>query len=208
MPESKQGRREILLTLASRLPEKVLQELLPGVDPRQVRDLLVSLAGETPVGKGPRQQTLLDTIPPSESIVSCLLYTDGASRGNPGQAGAGAVLLDQDGTEIGSLALYLGECTNNVAEYRALLAGLDLAAKSGCRRISVRLDSELVVRQLQGIYKVKNSGLQPLFEEVRKRLAGFEQWDVRHVRREENARADRLANQGIDEGKEKIGVGA
>ncbi len=129
---------------------------------------------------------------------ACRLFTDGASRGNPGQAGAGAVLFDAAGQELAARSLYLGECTNNVAEYRALLLGLQTALEQGCVRLEIRLDSELIVRQLQGRYQVKNEGLKPLFQEVKSLLARLESWAVAHVPREQNKRADQLANQGID----------
>lgn len=130
----------------------------------------------------------------------CRLFTDGASRGNPGQAGAGAVLLDTAGQELAARSLYLGQCTNNVAEYRALLLGLAMALEQGCGQLEIRLDSELIVRQLQGRYQVKHEALKPLFQEVKKLLAQLENWSVAHVPRAENKRADQLANQGIDQG--------
>lgn len=128
----------------------------------------------------------------------CRLFTDGASRGNPGQAGAGALLLDATGQETAARSLYLGECTNNVAEYRALLLGLHTALEHGCACLEIKLDSELIVRQLQGRYKVKHEALKPLFQEVKILLAQLESWSVAHLPRAENRRADQLANQGID----------
>jgi ribonuclease HI/probable phosphoglycerate mutase len=132
------------------------------------------------------------------NAAACRLFTDGASRGNPGQAGAGALLLDAEGRELAARSLYLGECTNNVAEYRALLLGLETALEQGCARLDIRLDSELIVRQLQGRYQVKNHALKPLFQEVSNLLARLESWTVAHVPREQNKRADQLANQGVD----------
>ena len=130
---------------------------------------------------------------------ACRLFTDGASRGNPGQAGAGALLLDAEGRELAARSLYLGECTNNVAEYRALLLGVQTALELGCTCLEIRLDSELIVRQLQGRYQVKNEMLKLLFAEVKSLLARLESWSVTHVPRAQNKRADQLANQGIDE---------
>jgi ribonuclease HI/probable phosphoglycerate mutase len=132
--------------------------------------------------------------------MSWQLFTDGASRGNPGPAGAGAVLCDAAGRELAARSLCLGHCTNNVAEYRALLLGLQAALEQGCARLDIRLDSELIVRQLQGRYKVKHEALKPLFEEVKKMLNRLEGWSVAHVPRAQNKRADQLANRGIDEG--------
>ena len=126
------------------------------------------------------------------------MFTDGASRGNPGQAGAGAVLLGADGEELAARAEYLGVCTNNVAEYRALLLGLDEALARGCQQLAISLDSELIVRQIQGRYKVKNETLLPLYAQVQQRLARLGSWSISHVLRAQNSRADQLANQGID----------
>lgn len=197
MPKQKAD-REILLTLAERLPEKMLQELLPETEPKVVRQLLVQLAGENLVLEQPQQQTLFSGSSISQIDKACMLYTDGAARGNPGEAGAGAVLIGPDGTELGTRSLYLGQCTNNVAEYSALIAGLELAERNGCGKLQICLDSELIVRQVQGSYKVKNTQLKPLFEKVKDHLAKIEKWDIRHIPRKENARADELANIGID----------
>lgn len=200
MPE-KNDERQILLTLARRLPKKLLQELLPREEPDEVRQLLARLAGESSVAVQPKpeQKTLFKAGAAQQTNKACTLYTDGAARGNPGEAGAGAVLVGPDGDELGVRSLYLGQCTNNVAEYQALIAGLELADRSGCRVLKICLDSELIVRQIQGAYKVKNAHLKPLYEKVRSSLAKLEKWEIRHVPREENARADALANQGIDD---------
>jgi ribonuclease HI/probable phosphoglycerate mutase len=133
------------------------------------------------------------------------LFTDGACRGNPGQGGAGAVLVSGDGQVISTAKKYLGHCTNNIAEYRALILGLEAALKQGCRSISIFMDSELLVRQLQGVYRVKNPALQPLMTEVKSLLARFDAWEVEHVPRRENALADGLANEAIDEAIRKEG---
>lgn len=134
-----------------------------------------------------------------------MLYTDGASRGNPGEAGAGVVILDDRRQEIATRAEYLGQCTNNVAEYQALILGLSEAAQLGCKNLRIFLDSQLIVRQIQGSYKVKNSALLPLFAKAKELLAGFEHYGIAHIPREENKRADQLANQGIND---RFGVGA
>ncbi len=133
------------------------------------------------------------------------LFTDGACRGNPGQGGAGAVLVSGDGQVVSTAKKYLGHCTNNIAEYRALILGLEEALKQGCRSISILMDSELLVRQLQGIYRVKNPALQPLMTEVKSLLARFDAWQVEHVPRRENVLADGLANEAIDEAIRKEG---
>ncbi len=127
-----------------------------------------------------------------------IIYTDGAARGNPGPAGAGAVLLSQQGKELATVCQYLGEATNNQAEYRALKLAIVEALKIGARRIVIKCDSELIVRQLSGEYKVKNTGIKLIFREVSAMLSKFESWTIEHVPREQNEDADALANEAID----------
>ncbi|GAB4363839.1 MAG: ribonuclease HI family protein [Deltaproteobacteria bacterium] len=132
------------------------------------------------------------------------LRTDGASRGNPGPAGAGA-LIEADGTtERIELSEYLGETTNNVAEYRALLLGLRAAESLSPSSLTVYSDSELLVRQLRGEYRVKSDRLRPLFRETMRRLRRFPSARILHVGREENVEADRLANRAIDAHFQKV----
>ncbi len=126
------------------------------------------------------------------------LYTDGGARGNPGPAGIGARLLTSAGDVAEDLADYIGHATNNVAEYQALLAGLEMALDHGVERLDVFLDSELVVRQVNGQYKVKDAGLKPLHAQACLLLSRFHDVEVSHVRREQNAEADRLVNEAID----------
>lgn len=130
---------------------------------------------------------------------SCVLYCDGASRGNPGSGGAGAVLMDDGGEILATVKKYLGSCTNNVAEYMALIYGLDEAIEKSCRHLEIYMDSELLVRQINNVYRVKNANLINLMKDVRKRLAQLEGYTVSHVPRERNKIADRLANEAIDE---------
>ena len=127
-----------------------------------------------------------------------IVYTDGAARGNPGPAGAGAHLEDGSGKHVASAEQYLGEATNNVAEYAALLLGLERAHALGARDVEVRADSELMVKQMRGEYRVRNAGLKPLFERARALASRFDAVKYVHVRRELNQAADRLANQAID----------
>jgi ribonuclease HI len=130
---------------------------------------------------------------------ACILYSDGASRGNPGNGGGGAVLYDGSGTVIATVKRYLGVCTNNEAEYRALMLGLEEALKREIKNLTIFLDSELLVRQITGIYRVKNKNLQGLMHEVRKLLSRLDTYTVEHVMREKNRVADSLANEAIDE---------
>jgi ribonuclease HI/probable phosphoglycerate mutase len=130
----------------------------------------------------------------------CLsLFTDGACRGNPGNGGAGAVLVGKDGEVLGTAKRFLGHCTNNIAEYQALILGLEEALGRGATAISIYLDSELLVRQIQGIYRVKNPTLKPMMADVLALLGRFDTWQVAHVPRRENAMADKLANEAIDD---------
>ncbi|HZN87562.1 MAG TPA: reverse transcriptase-like protein [Thermoleophilaceae bacterium] len=127
-----------------------------------------------------------------------VVHVDGGARGNPGPAAVAAVASSPDGDQLGERNEYIGEATNNVAEYRALLLGLALARELGASQIEVVNDSELVARQIGGEYKVKHAGLKPLYLEAMGELRGFEQWAVRSVRREHNERADELVNEALD----------
>ena len=127
-----------------------------------------------------------------------IIHSDGAARGNPGPAGAGALLENEKGEVVAKVCKYLGEATNNQAEYTALILGLEEAEKNGATRISVFCDSELVVKQVKGEYKVKNAGLRPLFQEVMKHLRKIGVYTISHIPREENKKADELANLAID----------
>jgi ribonuclease HI len=131
-------------------------------------------------------------------------YIDGGARGNPGPAGYGVRIQSADGTVLDELHGALGIATNNVAEYNGLLAALRWAVENNVSRVQIRADSELLVKQMRGEYKVKNPGLQPLY--VRARLLVAELDDVRfeHVRREFNEEADRLSNLGMDEAEARL----
>ena len=128
-----------------------------------------------------------------------VVNVDGGARGNPGPAAAAAVATSPDGDVLAERNAYLGEATNNVAEYRALLLGLELARELGASEVEVVNDSELVARQIGGEYKVKHRGLQPLYLEAMRALRDFDAWAVRPVRREQNSRADALVNETLDE---------
>lgn len=126
------------------------------------------------------------------------LHTDGAARGNPGPAGIGVVLVRPDGDVAEEFGRFIGTATNNVAEYTALITGLERALDLGVTQIEVCSDSELMIRQLTGQYRVKNDRLKPLYERACQLAARFRDIRYVHVAREQNRRADRLANQGID----------
>jgi ribonuclease HI len=128
----------------------------------------------------------------------CVIYTDGGARGNPGPAAAGAVIIADDGSVKAEISEYLGIATNNVAEYRALLLALARAAQDGYRQIDVCMDSELIVRQLNGQYRVKDAKIVPLHAKAKHLLRGFDEATIVHVRREQNKEADRLVNAALD----------
>lgn len=128
-----------------------------------------------------------------------VLHTDGASRGNPGEAGFGVHVATPTGETLAGLYGYLGEATNNVAEYEALLHGLRYALGQGAREVRIYSDSELVVRQIQGRYRVKHPDLVPRHREARRLIGRFASAEISHVRREDNREADRLANRALDE---------
>ena len=129
-----------------------------------------------------------------------MLYCDGGSRGNPGPAGAGFVIYDKTHKEVCVGKKFLGETTNNVAEYTALLLGLNKAKECGIQHLSCFLDSELVVKQLHGEYRVKHPNIKPLFARVQALLPQFSDISFSHIPRSKNARADSLANEAMDKG--------
>jgi ribonuclease HI len=127
------------------------------------------------------------------------LFADGGSRGNPGPAASGAVIVDPGGQVLDEVGRYLGVATNNVAEWTALCIGLERAKERGIRRLAVRLDSELVVKQMRGEYRVKHADLQPLHRRAQTLLRAFEHVDIKHVPRKQNALADHLVNEILDQ---------
>lgn len=133
--------------------------------------------------------------------MKAILYSDGASRGNPGLAGAGAVLLDADGRVIAELTKFLGVTTNNVAEYEGFIIGLEEAKRRGVDDLDARMDSMLVVEQMRGRWKIKHPNMKPLALKAGALFATFPARTIAHVPREENAIADALSNRAIDEAK-------
>jgi ribonuclease HI len=126
------------------------------------------------------------------------IHVDGGSRGNTGPAAAAAVASDTEGNPLAERSRYLGETTNNVAEYQGVLLALELANELGANEVEVVNDSELVARQIGGQYRVKQEHLKPLHRQVMEALRGFDHWEVRSVRREHNVRADELVNEALD----------
>ena len=211
---SRPSRAEILGFIASSEPLEKTLERFPGVTRVQLRSLLreaavlmraeelgVELLEATPglpasvpaAGFAPATDA---AAAPSRRLI---LFSDGAARGNPGPAGAGAVLTKVDGSLVARLGKFLGSQTNNHAEYMGLLIGLEEALRLGANEIEVVADSELMVRQLNGVYKVKNAGLKLLFERAQRLLQQFVGYTVRHVPRAQNKLADEMSNRAIDE---------
>ncbi len=145
---------------------------------------------ELPYINSPRKDNSLD-------IDELFIYTDGAAQGNPGEAGAGIVFTDAQGRIIKEEKYFLGKATNNAAEYKALILALEKARKFKPKQIKIFMDSELVVRQLQGEYKVRNLGLKTLNAEVRHLLLNFPKYIINYIEREKNKRADKLAKEAI-----------
>ncbi len=169
---------------------------------RALRDLASTIKEKTPSGKGARAAL---EVGESEGGLSLIVHVDGASRGNPGPASVAAVASLETGEELTSVSKLIGKATNNVAEYRAVIEGLRLARDLGAAKVEMRLDSELVVKQLKGEYRIKNTELQILAEAAVKEAEGFSVCTYVHIRREDNKDADRLANIALDRagGKQK-----
>lgn len=196
-----------LEALARELDFQAAARSLPELDREDWRRLLneaaaVFTAGTrrakaSPAGPGKDKAAAKAAPKAAPSPEKALLYTDGACRGNPGPSAAGAVLIDRE-VEMGYISRYLGRMTNNQAEYHALILGLEMAMEQGYNKLSLRLDSQLIVRQVQGRYKVKNAAIKPLFAQVQALLNRLESYDILHVERALNQRADALANLALD----------
>ncbi len=187
-------RRRALKTLAETLDVGKTIARVSGLTPETLRGFLLEAAS----GKAASR--------PSGKTKRVTIYTDGASRGNPGLAGAGAVLKSDDGRVLARVARFLGEMTNNMAEYTALLVGLQEAQKAGAEEVQIRSDSELLVRQLNGQYKVKNDNLRDMHGSAMDLLSSFKGWEAAHIPRSRNKEADQLANEAIDRRKQVEGA--
>jgi ribonuclease HI len=135
-----------------------------------------------------------------------VIHIDGGARGNPGMAGAGVTFANDRGESLLEAGYYLGHTTNNVAEYTALLKALEAALALGADDVLIHCDSELLVRQINGEYRVRNETLKTLFDQASVMLRRIRQWKVRHVRREGNARADELANLAMDQQEDVVEI--
>lgn len=160
------------------------------------------MAHKSKLYAGSRPATLFEAGPGLDSKTSgwTIAYTDGGSRGNPGPSGYGVVIQATDGKVVAELSDSLGMRTNNVAEYSGLLAALEYALEHGIERLRVISDSELMVKQMRGQYRVQSPELRPLYEEAKRRAAKLQAFQIEHVLRGKNKRADELANQAMDRG--------
>jgi ribonuclease HI len=197
--------RELLRSIYRHLDLAGLLKDHPGLTQEKVVDFFRRLsalqepAGKTPPARRGAGAPACDEKggrPPKPGRL--ILCTDGGSRGNPGPAGFGAVLLDDSGRVVRELSEFIGQATCNEAEYRALIAALQAARELGARDLLIRTDSQLLVRQLNGQYKVRSRSLMPLALRARRMLDQFASWKAQHVPRAMNARADALANEAMD----------
>ena len=146
----------------------------------------------------PKPSTTEDSLP-GETPSSVILYTDGACRGNPGPSSAGWVIEDRQGSVITQAGVFLGNGTNNESEYSAAILGLEDAFQRGAKEVTLRADSELMIKQLKGVYRVKNERLKPLFTKLQSIISKFQRVELEHVKRHLNQAADRQANLALDE---------
>ena len=172
--------RKVLLFLAHCLDTAATLDAFPGMTRSKLGEILSTAAG------------LFE-----KTEEKAVLWVDGAARGNPGQAGAG-MILEAGGKQVASMGEYLGKATNNEAEYKALILGMKEAGRRGFSHLKVFSDSELMVRQMKGEYRVKSPGLQELYFQAVKGLEPFRQVAFHHIPREENRQADKMANMAID----------
>lgn len=166
-----------------------------GISDDQAREILIGLKSTKVYTQSEKPR---ENPPKHDSGGAYSINVDGASRGNPGNAGAGAVIKDGDGRIVRKLKKRLGVTTNNVAEYEALIMGLEAARSMGVATVRVFADSELMVKQINGVYKVKSPALTPLYERAKLLTKTFASFKIMHVFREDNAAADALANEALD----------
>ncbi len=172
-----------------------------GVSPRRLakffEGLRKSIGGRAAAGAGAEPPPCPQTASPGKGS-DLIIHTDGASRNNPGPAGFGYVITDKHGHHIESRGEFIGKATNNIAEYKAMIAAVTRAGEIGARAVEIRADSELVQRQVTGRYQVRAPHLKPLLAELMAALGRIPRWSIRHVPRQQNAPADRLAKRAIE----------
>jgi len=191
------AKKDIVNALADSMEAGAVMEKYPGLTIERLREVLRDAAGSF------GRDEVVELHPPRRKHAApaggtVIIHTDGASRGNPGLAGLGALIEDEDGQVLGAVSKFLGETTNNQAEYMAVIEGLKAALELGAGTVELRADSELVVKQINGQYKVKKPELKPRHAEVMGLLEKFGSYVVKYIPREKNAAADALANEAID----------
>lgn len=190
------SRGEILKYLAETLSFAKTRQGFPFLTDSDFREILLEAS------------SVVDTSPAGHKLATSnrlTFYIDGASRGNPGKAAVGVVIINDKGHVIGEKGKYIGETTNNAAEYQALLEALAEAKTHGGRNIRIYSDSELLVRQINGIYKVRDGKLLTLYNEAKRLISGFDHFKIDHITRDKNSRADALANEALDNHKRGLG---
>lgn len=188
---------EILRHIAREEPLAATQEAF-GVTREKLVKLLEKIANHLEK-EPPRRVPSLPELPAVAEMVRMRVYSDGAARGNPGPAGAGAVLVEPNGQVVDRIGKFLGKQTNNFAEYMGLILGLERAKALGVKEVEVYADSELMIRQLGGRYQVKSPSLRPLYDKAVTLLNRFDRVKLVHVPREMNLAADEMSNRAIDE---------
>jgi ribonuclease HI len=161
-----------------------------------------------PFSRKPAESDLFASRPPTTPHSYLVAHIDGGARGNPGPAGYGVVIKDQSGRKVATLSEYLGRQTNNFAEYQGLIAALEYALAHGPKALKVISDSELLVRQIKGIYKVKNAVLKDLHARAKELISQLDWFSIDHALREHNREADELANEAMDRGRGRTSEGA
>jgi ribonuclease HI len=184
----------VLSYLAQTLSVAKTLKKFPALKPKDLQEILERCLQLLSKGK----VELSSALPPKRKK-EFSIHTDGASRGNPGEAGIGIVIADEHGKTVKELKAYLGMATNNVAEYRAVLVALEKAFELGAESVIISMDSELVVRQITGEYKVREAHLKTLHRQALDLLHKFRKYRLQHIPREQNRRADQLANEAIDQ---------
>jgi ribonuclease HI len=190
--------------LIKHLDKKSLLEAAPELSKKDVETFLQKIS----LALGINQEQIQLSFDSGKKSVSdakeLILYTDGASRGNPGPAAIGCVINNLENQNLQEYGEYIGSATNNIAEYRALLKGIDIALQFSPERISIFCDSELLVKQMTGIYKTKDANMRKFKEQAVEKLSGIKSYKITHIPRNKNKRADELANKALDKAVKKL----
>lgn len=191
---------ELVLVISKYLDREKLIKENPSVTREMIDELFQEMLKKKK-GKVSVDTCLIDRDLPQQrqkGFGELIIHTDGASRGNPGKAGIGVAIFDEKYHLVEEVCRFIGESTNNVAEYQAMIVAAQKAIVYNAKKVIFKTDSELLVRQLNGVYRVKSPNILSLYNELMKLLNKIPKWEIRHVRREENVIADNLANRGID----------